>query len=218
MKISPEIFNKIHLNISIDTNSMKKTMFCLSAKGLQKVNEELKQDFTLYINNNPIEVSKLIISFFSKKVFEALKLNPSLHSYKIYINNNEKIKEEQIKEIKNLIIGKTIEITKEKSRILETIGEELDNEELIEVCVEKILEGEEINVKNCIERIKRKERNHLKIEEEEEYIAKHFSEIEMKDLEGLDVKLLEKILNRKDLIIKTEEELIEKIKSLPKKI
>ena len=202
-------------------------MFCLSAKGLQRVNDQLEPNFTLYINNNPISVSKFIISFFSNKIFQVLKLNPSLNSYSINVNlntnsnsdsnNNKKvIEEEYIKDIKNLMIGKSVEISKEKSIIMEKIGEELGNGELIKISIEKMLEDEEINVKNCIERTKRKERNNISIEEEEEYLTKHFSEIEVQDLEELDVKLLEKILNRKDLMIKSEEEIIDKIKSLPK--
>ena len=64
-------------------------MFYLSAKGIERINEQVEPDFTLHINNYSIKVSKLIISFFSKTIYNALILNPSLKSYSINIDLNK---------------------------------------------------------------------------------------------------------------------------------
>ena len=198
-------------------------MFCLSAKGIERINEQVEPDFTLYINNYPIEVSKLIISFFSKTIYNALILNPSLKSYSINIDLNKDINKEfkeNIENIKKLMIGKSIEIKKENWKFYEKIGEEIGNEEIIKRSIEIMMEGEEINKDNCIERMKIKGRNNIKIEEEEEFISKHFSEMGVKELEEIGkeigIEIIEKIMKRKNFQIEKEEEIIEKIKNMKK--
>ncbi|OHS97816.1 hypothetical protein TRFO_09241 [Tritrichomonas foetus] len=114
-----------------------------------------------------------------------------------------------------LMKGKEIEIKQnsEEKELLMNIALEIGNSELISKLNK---EGEEMKTTNVIERLNLLSQSHISIEEEIEFIAAHFTEMEKEKYSKLSVEILESILSHPKFVIKSENWLYDLIFSLGK--
>jgi hypothetical protein len=185
--------------------------FILSSKGLGRTRGIESEEFIFVVGSREFKSNVFQAAFLSKSVERLLMSDNTITKFEVS-SNEEFI--ESFEEIVRLLEGKSIHINANNCELLRRISKILDNEELLNKCVELVIGKESICVSNCVDRLIVKEEFGSEIEEEINFIAKHFYEVELCKMTDLHVETLEAIVSHRDLCLRDEESLLEFIRSI----
>jgi hypothetical protein len=155
-----------------------------------------------------LECSLFQALFVSKAVERVLKSDNTVSRFEV----EESVNEESLEDLRALLEGKSITISEKNRLSLQRIAESLENEELMNKCVEVVVS--EISVENCVEKLKIKEEFGCSIEEELEFVATHFYEVDVEQLKELKQETIEAIVSHERLCLSSEESLLDFISGL----
>jgi hypothetical protein len=182
--------------------------FILTSKGLGRTIGIESEEFVFVVGGREFKCSVFQAAFISGAVARSLVSDSTINRFEVNVSGSV----EGFEEIKRLMKGERININENNYRNLQRLGKVLDNEELVQKCVEH--SEQRISVSNCIGKVETKEEFGCEIEEEMKFIAKNFYEVEKEKLKRLKKETLEAILSDEDLCLENEESLVEFIYSL----
>jgi hypothetical protein len=113
-----------------------------------------------------------------------------------------------------LICGESVSLEAGSVGAFCVLSETLGNAELSSMVEDFVKGSEELNVSNCLSRLKRKMRTGVGVIREVEFAGSHICDIEVEDLRGLEIGVLMEIFGCKSLRIPSEDWLFEFIFSL----
>ena len=173
--------------------------FSLSSKGLLSATRMCADlDFTFNVGSNSYKVSRFFAGFISPIISQMSLSDPFISSFDIDIDDSE----HQFGKIIELQWGSPIIFNDYEYLIL--LGNKLGNDEILEFGMNLKNKEDPLSIKNVIERLKTKLKYKIDNYDEVNFIAKHFCEIEERQLNSLDVNTLELILSSPILRIDNE--------------
>jgi hypothetical protein len=153
--------------------------------------------------------SKSQALFLSPAVERILAADSTVDRFRV----NEDVAPEFFDGIRSLMEGRSIILTEENCIGIWKIASALENEELLRKCAEFVEKGE-LSVENCVNRLKTKEEFGCPLDEELEFVAKHFYEVDTEELRELKQETIESIVSHEELCLEDEESLLEFVGSL----
>lgn len=173
------------------------------------------KDFTFIVNGEEFKTSRVISELISSKVCKIHQQDPTIDEYVINTQHRG-----DFSEILQLSEFKEIQISEERLDFFIEVIEELGNEtfEIDEICKTK---ETKIDKENVIDNIKKHERfKHFYykiLEREIEFASSHFFELfehKKEEISGLNIDTIYDILDNEQLVLESEDQLIEIINEL----
>ncbi|OHT09491.1 hypothetical protein TRFO_04586 [Tritrichomonas foetus] len=188
---------------------MEEKSISLSSHGLANINVQFN-DFKFIINDHIFECSRFTAEFLSPVVAQMHLSDPTINTFKIMLDNPNKIDKSLISSFGDLLLGRQIEIHDSKSfSFFLKISNLLGNKELLNLLYgidDK--KSEQLDIKNAIEQLLYKIEFQMNCEKEISFIAENFIDIETihsNDLLCLNSDVLKMIFFSNDLKIKNED-------------
>jgi hypothetical protein len=173
----------------------------LSAKGLGNLPRNVyEDDFTFIVGDTRYRCPSFVACFLSPRICRLQASDPTVREFEIETpdpNHN-------FERILSLCSGSSVRIS-DCAEFASSVSVEFLNRELYEAINGKL--SDELSIEKVIDRI-----NFLRAIREDyaaevEFCAKHFHEIEMKDLSSLSFEILSGIISSKSLLLKDEDSL-----------
>ncbi|OHT00654.1 hypothetical protein TRFO_32623 [Tritrichomonas foetus] len=182
--------------------------FELSSRGLSHAaSAAWTKDFSFIVGGHEYQVNKLNACFISPKVAELLLTDPSNDVF--YIDTDDS--EYQFKQIVKLMEGGILNYDDEVQSYLMNISPLLGNKEMIQKTLEQLTD---VNCDNIVDRVNFKVDNGLDIKNEISFMARHFTEISIKEKQKLGVCILSDVLSHPSLSVFSEDALFDEIYSM----
>jgi hypothetical protein len=177
----------------------------LSTKGLQLADRVSRKDFRFVCGSNgdAFVCDRFQAAFVSPRVANWLLSDPSIEEYLIHHTDSQ-----GLKILYQLICGESVAISEVNAEVFIGLIEELGNVELSESVVDFVEKSDEINVSNCISRLKRRLGFSLGIANESCFIGSHLSEFETAELRGIDIATMSDILKSDSMRVPSEDWLV----------
>ena len=171
--------------------------------------EAVERDFEFVVNGESIFWNSVLACALSPKI-SRLRSSDSLAKRLIINTRDEK---GLFPQVLSLTLGKSIDIgdTGDVGFFL-SIAQELENRSLCGNILN--LTGKELTVETCVDRLKEMSSYGVACDEELEFIAAHFYEIEREKLKEIDLDLLNEILFSDSLVLESEDALYEFVADL----
>ena len=185
--------------------------FVLSVSRLQQVASLDNNDFTFVVNGREYKCSRLQAVFLSQRVYRLLMSDRMIDRININIAEPG-----SFDEIMGLMYGQPIFITPENQLFFACCAHELENDELMETLVQFVL-GKETNMSNVISHIKLKHEAHMDCQQESDFVAAHFCDMDFDRLAMLSSSELEQVVASSELTLESEDQLFSVIHRLIKK-
>lgn len=168
----------------------------LTHEGLSRLSST--RDFVLKTDDArvDIECSRSQISFVSPIVAKMLANDPTVDRFALKTKKSSRCSEL----MSSLLSGKRVTVTGDMISIFYSIALELGNEELF-ASIE-----EDLSLSNALDIVQTKYVNSLNIEQEIEFIASHFCELQ-NEIHNVDITIIESILESEHLVVKSEHDL-----------
>lgn len=177
---------------------------CLSHKGLSRLAYD--SDFELVIDSESIKCSKPQISFISPVVTKMLRCDRTVREFRLKTAGSSSC----AGIMRDLLCGSIATVSEDKKETFISIIRELRNEELASMT----LKAEEFSLRNAINIVKIKHGMSIDFEDEIEFISSHFYEFEESKFSNLDISIIECILMSDSLVVNSERDLLDFIRSL----
>ena len=188
---------------------MMEFSFELSAEGLKHIpSHVMAKDFEFVVNGKSYWWNSLLADFLSPKIARIHSSDPACSRFVIESNDENGVFESFL----GLSLGKSIDVNSENALFLQNISRELENGEMIVKFVET-QEGS-ISSSNVVDRLVLKSSFNLGVEEEVEFVASHFFEIERESLHKLSFEQLRSVLSSSSLKLDSEDQLFDFIVSV----
>jgi hypothetical protein len=172
----------------------------LSAIGLEQTSVLEPDSFLFVVGDLEYRCSRFQAVFLSKTVSDLFLTDPLTTEFVI---DDIPDPDHHFRSIMSLVQHGTVEITETTVATLQKFVQRLKCEELDRILFEFELSGEELNERTAVSRLVLKSNRLLSIDEEIEFIASRFDQIESVD--GLPLSLLELILESLSLRIESED-------------
>jgi hypothetical protein len=176
----------------------------LSAIGLEQTSVLDPDSFLFVVGDSEYRCSRFQAVFFSKTVSDLFLTDPLTTEFVI---DDIPDPDRHFGSIMNLAQHGTVEVTEMTVPTLQKFVQRLKCDELSRLLFEFELSGEELNERNAVSRLVVKSKRLLSIDEEIEFIASRFDQIE--GLDSLPLSLLEIILESFSLRIESEDWLLD---------
>lgn len=184
----------------MNTDDESQTLF-LTHQGLRNLSQlNLENDFTFQLGDKSYQCNKILASFISPTISQILASDPLCNTFTIDVEDNQNLFENII----TLIHGDIIEINSSNYDPLLLIASKLGNQEMEEDLSSMSFSGNHITFHNAIRRFISKSSIGINVESETKYIASHFSEYHINELNKLTDDHLELILSQSNLKIEDE--------------
>jgi hypothetical protein len=158
-----------------------------------------------------ITCNKFQALFISRKVEQLLLTDDTIDRFAVDIDINDEI----FAYLESLIRSDSVDLNEENWRQIATIAQAIDNDELLQRCVDFGMGPGQLTSANCADRLRIKERFDFPIIEDEIlFAASNFYEINLDHLRDLKPQTIERIVSHPKLILGKEETLLELIISL----
>jgi hypothetical protein len=180
----------------------------LSAKGLRNIiRENYQNDFKFIVGERNYDCPSFVAEFLSHRISKFRRNDCTISEIEIESRDVSNCFEKFL----SLGFGSSVLFEESDSAFLRSICIELESIELYESL---FMDGEELNERNIIERLKYGELIGHSCESEIEFAASHFSVLDQSSLCELNVSMIFEILGKKSLILRSEDCLYEMISSL----
>lgn len=175
----------------------------LSAKGLKNdAISQLPDDFIFKVGDKIYRCNSFFADFISSKISLLHCEDPTLNTFVIDYDDKFNV----FGKIMTLLKGGTITFEAHEKKALRYFGRVLGNHEIVSFfsCYG---ENVPINIENAISLVEEKYEMDLNISEEVAFIANNFSSIDTKYFNGINIDILEQILQHPDLLLVSEDSL-----------
>jgi hypothetical protein len=195
--------------MSISSKQPETTPAWLSSKGLKNIPaSDLQPNFTFIVGESLYHCPILVACFLSPRICQARAIDRTICEFEIKTPDPR----HSFSNVLSLGRGEVVELTGAKLLFLHSVGVELGNCELMHClfCTETNSMGREtplcrltgLSDSSCIS------------EKDIEFVASHFSDFAVSDLDSLDIDVLSTILSSSNLILQSEDSLFETIRGL----
>jgi hypothetical protein len=181
----------------------------LSPKGLKSANHVGRKDFRFISGADIFLCDRFQATFVSPRITELLELDSTVSEFILEHANSQ-----SFEILENLICGETIRPSDNSMKAFLDLIEDLGNAELSESVINFIESDIDLNVSNCISRLKRKKRLNVDSDCEIQFIGTHISDIEIENMRDLEIGVIENILHGHSLRIPNEDWLLKFIVDL----
>ena len=164
-----------------------------------------EEKFVFIVAGEEYECSRFQACFFSKKVCRILTGDVITDTLELTVKDPK----HEFKDVLALMNGESIALTRDNSSFLEACARELENDELLSSLIGFRLENEKLTRENVVDRMHMKRSFLIEYDEEIQFAAEHFYELNEETIENLTVDELEEVLRHKQLRLSTEDKLFE---------
>jgi hypothetical protein len=202
------------MSSSDQRNKSRSEETILTSKGLQRTNCIGGDKFEIIFGEKRVECNRFQAAFMSKVIERTLCSDNTINEYEVIGYEGSF---EVIEAVSRLMKGFSIVIDDNNCLSLRKLALLLDNDELGSRTIGFELAKEVSTVSNCVSRLRMKAESNCDFEDELEFIASHFYEIESCELEKLkelSADILELVLSSGNLCLNDEDSLVEFISSL----
>ena len=193
-----------------NSESVGRRQIRLTADWMNNVpSDAVERDFEFVVNGESIFWNSVLACVLSPKV-SSLRSRDALANRLVISTRDEK---GLFPQVLSLTLGKGIDISDASDvGFFLSIAQELENKSLWENILKRT--GEELTVENCIERLKELSSYGVACDEELEFVASHFYELEHAKLKEIDLDLLAEIVFSDSLVLESEDSLYEFVSDL----
>ena len=178
--------------------------FVLTSRGLANIYAyPFEKDFTFKVGGHNYALPKILAFFISPKIAQASIADPFINEFEINADDSYY----QFNLIMRLLSGDSINITESNAHYLLDVGNQLQNQDLIDLILSFI--STPLTVQNASFRLQQKISFHGDTSSEINFIASHFSEMDEENLKQMDTDTLYLILQSPDLSISSESSLFQ---------
>ena len=172
--------------------------------------EAVEKDFEFVVNGESIFCNSVLACALSPKI-SSLRSSDALANRFVINTSDEK---GLFHQVLSLTLGKSIDISDDAHDVgfFLSIAQELGNRSLLEHLLKVTRKG--LTVETCVDRLKELASYGLACDEELEFIAAHFYEIDREKLKEIDLDLLNQILFSGSLVLESEDALYEFVADL----
>lgn len=176
----------------------------LSSKGLCEAAVLDKEKFTFVFGGHDFVCSRIQASFISGKVRRALWSDVTADRLIVDIRGDVSLFDVVVK----LMNGECIEVNGQNAQFMRDVSVFLDNNELTKLVTSVIENEEELCLENVIDRLRMKQVIELNIDNEVDFVASHFYELEEQQISVLSVDDLDSIFRSSSLQVKDEDSVL----------
>ena len=184
---------------------MEGKTFQLTTKRMKEASRFEEEKFMFIVSGEEYECSRFQACFFSKKVCRILTGDVITDTLELTVKDPK----HEFKDVLALMNGESIALTRDNSTFLEACARELENDELLSSLIGFRLENEKLTRENVVDRMHMKRSFLIEYDEEIQFAAEHFYELNEETIENLTVDELEEVLRHKQLRLSTEDKLFE---------
>ena len=171
--------------------------------------ESIEKDFEFVVNGESIRWNSVLACMLSPKIAR-LRSGDTLANRFVINTTDEK---GLFSQVLYLTLGRTIDIRDASdASFFVSIAQELENKNLCGNILRRT--GKELTVETCIDRLKKLSSYGVACDEELEFIAAHFYELEKERLKEINLDLLNQILFSDSLVLESEDALYEFVAEL----
>ncbi|OHS93277.1 hypothetical protein TRFO_11888 [Tritrichomonas foetus] len=182
---------------------MESKIISLSSRGLKTACNLNSKSFTFCVGEQKYYCDRFAADFISPNVSLLHKMDPTMDSFEINIED----KDGTFQEIIKLMRGDVISIDSMKIGIMLKFARILGNQELEQMIEE--MDELQTDLVNCVDILIEKNSIKENVEKEISFIAQHFFEIDKSKLRKLDSLLLYQIINCSEIQLSNEDELFD---------
>jgi hypothetical protein len=186
--------------------------YVLSSNGLSRINTAENKPFWFVVGGKEYECTAIQALFISRAVQRTLKSDSTIDRFTI----DGAEYQAPFDDIISLMEGRSIILNERNCPRLCDIARALENEELLSKCIAFVLGNRETSVENCVIKLRTEEQFDLPKEEELEFVASHFFEIDKDELKELTCETLEAVISHRRLCLANEDSLLDFVVSLGK--
>jgi hypothetical protein len=178
----------------------------LSTQGLARAASISEPDFAFIGNNGQLQCTKFQAAFISPRVHTLLQEDKTMDFLFVECPGGNSDEERMFEFLEDLMNGLEIRLSESDVDDYLRVAAFLGNTEFLDLF---LAENGPVEQSNVCSRLRRKSAVGRPVEDEIEFAASHFYELDLKELKGVEVSVLERIVSSPGLRLESEDSLLD---------